>query len=197
MVLPRVRLGSPLHAGAFAVIALLFLLPFFETSCADQESVDRLGEAFALGSEPLRGSIAGWELVSGRHELIPQGLEDQDFVDAEKFHVPAEPFAQIAFGATVVGLVFCFNRNSRTRDLATAISATVVAGSLWLLHSSATLRMFGLVRPSPQPALWAALLIAIGISLWSWRTWYLAKEQEAFPVVDRSPPPRRPPMPPP
>ncbi|MGH2757740.1 MAG: hypothetical protein ACRDI3_08130 [Actinomycetota bacterium] len=186
-----------MHAGAFGIIAILFLFPFLDASCADQETAENLGAQFALGGEGPHQTFAGWELVTGRERLVPQGLQDQDFIPGERFHVPAEPFAQIAFVATLVGLVFSFQRRLGTRELGNAISATVVAASLWFLFSSASLRKAGLFKLTAQPAYWGALLIALVIAGWSWRNWYLAKDSASTPTVDRSPRPRPPPMPPP
>ena len=169
------------QAGVFGIIALSFLLPFVNVSCAaGEEELRGFMRALTIqeDDEDLPSQeFTGWELASGRGRLI-EGLEDFPSEDesppdvAEEFRLPAEPWAQIALGAALVGIATAWLRAPLRRHRAGALAAIVVAASLWLLLTSPSLRKLGVLTIDPAVGYWIALgtsLATGGWLAWEWR----------------------------
>lgn len=79
---------------------------------------------------------------------------------------PAEPWAQSALLAAIVGLVSVLLKQARIRlKIALACSIAVVV-SLWLLASSPGLRKAGFFQIDPQIGYWLALGLSTAGAAW-------------------------------
>ncbi|MGH2698577.1 MAG: hypothetical protein ACRDJL_05175 [Actinomycetota bacterium] len=151
------------QTALFALIGLCFALPFVSVSCASEE----VAEGFNVPQEDQ--NLTGVQLVTGgaeRKGFDPGGaVGPADPDDELVLDIPPEPFAQIAFAATLVGLCLVFRRKPGPRLRGATIAGVVGAASLLLLTMSPSLRALGLTAVSPLAGFWLALglfLVAAG-----------------------------------
>jgi hypothetical protein len=108
------RLRREVSGTTFALILLLFLMPFVHVSC--------MGERVA--------SINGYDLLGGRVDLDEEllgRLGDEEVVDARIDHSLG---SRVALGAAVAGLVLALAWPRRFVLMSLALAG--LAGSLWI-----------------------------------------------------------------
>jgi hypothetical protein len=158
------------QGALFTLIGLCFLLPFVSLSCASEEMAEDLemqGDQTLTGAQLVTGGVRR-EDFDPRNAIPPAESPVQS-----EFEIPAEPFAQIALVAALVGLALAFVRVARRRLLGASIVGAVGALSLVLLAMSPTLRAMGLAAVSLLFGFWIALglfLVAAGVHVFQLRS---------------------------
>lgn len=159
----RGRLGQ---GAIFAIILICFFLPFLNTSCADE----RAAEAMAVPKDAAVQEFTGWQLLRGSEDLVKDNVGRMGVPDQEDLgpgtRTPAEPWAQSAFAAALVGLIAVLLKRRDLRMRVALICSLVVVFSFWLLVWSPSLRKTGLMQIDPQIGYWIALGTSIASAVW-------------------------------